>query len=330
MIAYPFSLLVLPFAALLGVVHVNTARVRHPALRSAGRVASLALAWASPLAATGPGPAQLTVGLLVGYLGIRMVSLAERWRTLPLPPPFTRVFRAMVVPDDLMARDRRPARVPSAVLLAAGLALAATCVAMLVLGNRVRLWTWSRAADDLLVLLEVAVGAEGIHLTLVGAAGLCGRRVAGLQERPWLSSSLSQFWAGRWNHLVQANLDRGFFRPYARRRSFALGTWAAFGASAVMHVLAVLEPSHLRETVGPSAAVAGFFLLHGALVLGERALGLHRQPHGPARLLLARVRTMALFALLSPLLLDPFANVVHLHGRTSAAAAAKTAARTSN
>lgn len=314
MISYPASLLVLPFAALLGVIFVNATRARRPALRHGGRIAALTLTWISPLATTGPGPAQLTVGLLVGFLGIRMAALGERWRSTSLPPSPGRVLRAMVLPDDLMARAPRAQQAP-ALLLVTGILLAAVCLALLVAGNAVRLWTWSRAADDLLVLLEVAVGAEGIHLMIVGGAGLFGRSVAGLQEHPLLSSSLGQFWARRWNHLVQSNLDRGFFRPYARRRSFAAGTVAAFGASAVMHVIAVFDPVHLAASAGPSAAVAGFFLLHGGLVIAERRLGLHHQPHGRTRLLLARVRTLALFALLSPLLLDPFANLVHVHGR---------------
>ena len=314
MISYPASLLVLPVAAFLGVIYVSATRARQPALRHGGRIAALTVTWILPLATTGPGPAELILGLLVGFLGIRMVALGERWRSASLPPTPGRVLRAMVLPGELMASAPREHRRP-ALLLVTGMALASACVALLVAGNIVRLWTWSRAADDLLVLLEVAVGAEGIHLMIVGGAGLLGRSVAGLQERPLLSSSLGQFWARRWNHLVQSNLDRGFFRPYARRRAFATGTVAAFGASAVMHVIAVFDPSHLAVSLGPSAAVAAFFLVHGGLVIAERRLGLHHQPHTGPRLLLARVRTLALFALLSPLLLDPFANLVHVHGR---------------
>lgn len=315
MIPYPASLLVLPLAALLGVVYVNATRARSPLLRRVGRIGALSAAWASPLATTGPGPAQLTIGLLVGFLGIRMVALGERWRTTALPPSFGRVLRAMILPEDLMAPEPRRRTVPAGLQLATGVTLAAACVGLLMVGDQVRLWRWSRALDDLLVLIEVAVGAEGIHLAIVGGAGLLGRSVVGLQEHPLLSSSLCQFWARRWNHLVQGNLDRGFFRPYARRRSFAVGTLAAFGASAVMHVIAVLQPARPETTLAPAAAVFGFFVLHGLLVTGERALGLHRQPHSRRGLFLARVRTLALFALLSPLLLDPFANLVHLHGR---------------
>ena len=65
----------------------------------------------------------------------------------------------------------------------------------------------------------------------------------------------------------------------------------------------------------PSVSVMGFFLLHGGLVLAEKRLGSHRAPQRPWLLLLARVRTLIVFAALSPLLMDPFACVTHVHGR---------------
>jgi len=66
----------------------------------------------------------------------------------------------------------------------------------------------------------------------------------------------------------------------------------------------------------PMASVMGFFLLHGVLVLAEKRLGWHRAPQGPWPRLLARVRTIIVFAALSPLLIDPFACVTGVHGRT--------------
>jgi hypothetical protein len=96
---------------------------------------------------------------------------------------------------------------------------------------------------------------------------------------------------------------------------------AAFGASGIMHVVAVADLTDLRATALPSAAVLVFFLLHGALVSLERTLGLGRPPETLAARRWARVRTLALFALLSPLLLDPFARVTGVHGRSLSALA---------
>ena len=314
MIPFPFSLLVLPSAAVLGVFYVTAGRATSRRGRTFARVSILALTWACPLATRGPGPIQLALGLLVGYLGVRMVALGERWRARRPAPAWREIFAAMLAPDALMLPALLPVTRPGRLLLG-GVARVAACAALLVLGNRIRLWHWSRGADDLLVLVEVAVGTTGIHQLVVGGAGLVGRSVGGLQDHPLLSGSLREFWARRWNRLVQDNLNRGFFRPYGRRRRWALGTMMAFGASGIMHVIAVLDPERATLTMGPATAVMGFFLIHAGLVLAERRLGWHRRPHHPTALWWARARTMGLFVLLSPLLLDPFANVAHVHGR---------------
>jgi hypothetical protein len=316
MVPYPFSLLIVPAAVLLGVIYVTLGRARSRRARMAGRLAVLALTWTSPLVTTGPGPVQLALGLIVGFLGIRMVALGQRWKGgRRLPPTPARVLAAMVTPEQLLTRAPFSVRRP-VVTLMLGLLAAGACVGLLVVGNELRLWRWSRLVDDWLVLIEVGLGTAGFHRIIVGIAGLAGHAIAGLQDRPLLSSSFSDFWSRRWNRLVQGNLDRGFFRPYGRRRLGALGTATAFGAAGVMHVIAVFDPERIAITLGPAAAVMGFFVIHAALVIEERRWGLHRQPQRPSELLVARIRTVAIFALLSPLLLDPFASIVHVHGRT--------------
>ncbi|MES1206434.1 MAG: MBOAT family protein [Pseudomonadota bacterium] len=327
MLFFPFSLLILPLAALLGVGYVRLSwglsRVlpgaRWRPARVVGTAVILTLTWSLPLLTRGPGPAQLTLGLLVGFLGIRMVALAERHRAATVPPTAGQVLAAMLTPEEVLAPVPRRAARPGATL-AWGLAGVGACVGLLVCGNSLRLWHWSfpwaRALDDLLVLIEVAVGAAGVDGVLVGVAGLAGRSVAGFFDHPIRSASLAEFWGRRWNRLVQGNLARAFFRPPGRRRRWARGTLAAFGASGVMHVLAVLDPHRLAITAVPSAVVMAFFLLHGLLVLAERRLGLVSPPRTVAGLRRARIRTIALFVALSPMLLDPFAAVVHLHGRS--------------
>ncbi|HEY4188147.1 MAG TPA: MBOAT family protein [Polyangia bacterium] len=315
MIDFPLSLLALPFAVAAGVGYVTLGAAPSVARRRLGRGVLLAATWGAPLATRGPGPVQLVMGLLVGFLGIRMVALANRWseaRRLPSPG---RLAALMLLPDPLLVARREPLRRPRLVV-ARGLLAAALCVALLLAGNRLRLWHWSRFGDDLLVFAEVAIGAAGLHDLIVGLAALGGKQVRGLQDRPHLSSSLTQFWGRRWNRLVQGNLDRGFFRPWARRRSFTRGTLVAFAASGVMHVIAVLDAGPLAVTLGPAAAVMGFFMLHAALVLAERRFGSALRAESRHLLWLSRARTMVLFALLSPLLLDPFAAVANVHGRS--------------
>jgi hypothetical protein len=208
------------------------------------------------------------------------------------------------------------------------------CIGLIWLGSGWQLWRRASLADDLLVLGEVAIGAAGVHRLIVGLGeAITGYPIAGLQNHPLRATSLSEFWSRRWNRLVQRNLERAFFRPVLRplhRRSRGdrgagrarpplAGVLAAFGASGIMHVVAIADLSDLRATGLPSAAVLVFFLLHGALVSLERTLGLGQPPGTLAARRWARLRTLALFALLSPLLLDPFARVTGVHGRTLSA-----------
>jgi hypothetical protein len=90
---------------------------------------------------------------------------------------------------------------------------------------------------------------------------------------------------------------------------------AAFTASGVLHVMAVVGAGPPSLIALPSISVMGFFLLHAGLVLVEKRLGWDRAPLRPWLLLWARVRTIVVFIALSPLLIDPFACVTHVHGR---------------
>jgi len=346
MIPFPCSLLLLPLVAALGVVYVTTGAHLPAGGRKALRVGLVGITWALPLLVPGPGPAKLIVGLLVGFLGIRMVALGRAARrprqgsdgTIP-------TFLALVTPDELFTpratpsagarpgggddpRLRAQRRSWGGWIVLAGPALLLGCVALVWAGSVWRLWRWSRLADDLLVLVEVAIGAAGVHRLIVGIAeAVGGHPVAGLQDHPLRAASLSEFWSSRWNRLVQRNLERAFFRPVGRRpggkgdarrgqtRRSARAVLAAFGASGVMHAIAVADLARPRETALPAAAVMTFFLLHGALVSAERALGLGRAARTRRGLMWARLRTLAVFALLSPLLLDPFARVAGVHGR---------------
>lgn len=317
MLDLPFSLMLLPLSVAAGVGYVQLGRATSPGVRRAGRAALLAGTWVSPLFTRGPGAVQLILGLLVGFLGVRMAALGTRLT------PGSRGARLstgalagrMLLPEPLLARRASTLRRPGWVV-ARGLLASAVCVGLLVVGNAVRLWHWSRFADDMLVFAEVAIGAAGTHDLIVGLAALGGHQVLGLQDAPHLSSSLTQFWGRRWNRLVQGNLDRAFFRPYARRRSFTVGTLLAFTASGIMHVVAVLDAGPPALTLGPAALVMVFFWLHALLLLAERRGGVTRDADRRGGLFWRRLRTGVLFAILSPLLLDPFATVANVHGRT--------------
>ena len=319
MLHFPASLLLVPAIVTLGVVYVTASRRRDSRVRTGIRLGVLLGTCIAPALTRGPGPAQLILGLVAGYLGIRMVALSRQGRGVnPTQDEGTaRVVLDLIVPDDLFVPTAVPRPRPL-LAIALGLAGVAGCILLIVWGNDWRLWQRSllfRLVDDQLVLLEVAVGAAGLHYLIVGVASLCGRSVAGFQNHPLLSTSLAEFWARRWNRMVQGNLKRGFFQPYARAGRPELGLLAAFMASGVLHVMAVAGAGPPTLIALPSVSVMGFFVLHGGLVLVEKRLGWHRAPERHWPRLLARVRTIIMFAALSPLLIDPFACVTVVHGR---------------
>jgi hypothetical protein len=320
MLPFPTSLFLLPAIVALGVVYVMASRLRDPRFRTVIRLGVLMGTCISPALTQGPGPAQLILGLVAGYLGIRMVALSRRSLDLDLAPTenVARVVLDLIVPDDLFVPTATPRRRPL-LTTAFGMTGVAGCILLIIWGNDWRLWQRSllvRLLDDQLVLLEVAVGAAGVHYLIVGIAGLCGHSVEGFQNHPLRSASLAEFWARRWNRMVRGNLKRGFFQPHARAGRPELGLLAAFAASGVLHAMAVAGAGRPSLIALPMASVMGFFLLHGVLVLAEKRLGWHRAPQGPWPRLLARVRTIIVFAALSPLLIDPFACVTGVHGRT--------------
>jgi hypothetical protein len=226
----------------------------------------------------------------------------------------------LITPAGILQPSTQQVRRPVLAVLV-GCAGIAACALLLVLGNRWRLWQASRLGhflDDQLVVLEVAVGAAGIHLLIVGVAQLLGRPVKGLLDHPLHSLSLGEFWGRRWNRMVQVNLAIGFYWPLARTGLPTLGLVAAFAASGAMHVVAILGAGPIGVVALPCACVLWCFLGHGAAVLIEQRLGWHEQPIGRPARAIARTRTVLLFLALSPGVIEPFAAIANVHGRTLA------------
>ncbi|KAK3157898.1 hypothetical protein QOZ80_2AG0129920 [Eleusine coracana subsp. coracana] len=86
-------------------------------------------------------------------------------------------------------------------------------------------------------------------------------------DRPWLSSSLRDFWGRRWNLMVPSVLRPAVFLP-ARALlggAAAAGVLATFLVSGVMHELMFYYIMRAR----PTGQVTAFFLLHGACAAAE-------------------------------------------------------------
>lgn len=128
-----------------------------------------------------------------------------------------------------------------------------------------------------------------------------GVKLPRMHRAPILSRTLNELWSRRWNQTVHVWLTRHFFRPLARRRRPILGVVAAFVASALLHAWIFLPA--MGWTM--AAAMAGFFLAQGALVLLERRLGVIRWPE-PAQ----RAWFVTAMLLTAPLFLEPFARIL--------------------
>jgi hypothetical protein len=324
MLVFPFSFLLLPVVVGLGVAYVLVGQFAERGARIGLRAGILATTFAVPLLTQGPGPAQLILGLLVGYLGIRMVALSQR-RAEARDAQVKAVALDLLTPTGVFRATAAPVRRPLLVALG-GCAGIAACVLLLVLGNEWRLWQTSRLGhflDDQLIVLEVAVGVVGVHALIVGVAGLLGRSAGGLLDQPFRSTSLTEFWGRRWNRMVQINLAAGFFAPLARRGLPTLGLFAAFAASGLFHAVALLGAGPLSVVGLPFACVLWAFFGHGFAVLVEQRLGWHHRPVGRSAQALARVRTLLLFLALSPGLIEPLAAVAGVHGRSLAPSSAQ-------
>src|SRR3569623_3472277 len=157
MLPFPFSLVLLPLSVAAGVGYVTLGRVTSAGVRRAGRAAVLGATWVSPLLTRGPGPAQLVLGVLVGFLGIRMAALGARVRPGRAGPGAVVIAWRMLLPAPLLVR-RAVALPRQAWEIVRGLLASALCVGLLVAGNADRLWHRSWFVVVLLVFVVVVFG----------------------------------------------------------------------------------------------------------------------------------------------------------------------------
>ncbi|CAL5024085.1 unnamed protein product [Urochloa decumbens] len=123
--------------------------------------------------------------------------------------------------------------------------------------------------------LYVRLALYGIHiycfldllLPCIAAAGAAlGMEIEPQFDRPYLASSLRDFWGRRWNLMVSAILRPSVYDPVRRARAGkAAATLATFLVSGLMHEAMVYYLT-LRS---PTGEMTAFFLLHGACCVAE-------------------------------------------------------------
>ncbi|KAI3941411.1 hypothetical protein MKW92_022221 [Papaver armeniacum] len=149
---------------------------------------------------------------------------------------------------------------------------------VLILSVLIRIYDYREVLHPNMILvfyyLHIYIGAE-IALAISGALGriILGQELAPPFDKPYLSSSLQEFWGHRWNLMVTGilrsmvyNPVRRIFTPIAGKTLAQLiGVFLAFVVSGVVHeaVFYYLTRAH------PTWEVTCFFVLHGMCTIIE-------------------------------------------------------------
>ncbi|CAL5068295.1 unnamed protein product [Urochloa decumbens] len=129
---------------------------------------------------------------------------------------------------------------------------------------RARLPAWAVPAFDgahVYLMLELFLASAAAL-----ARALLGAELEPQFDRPYLASSLRDFWGRRWNLMVPGVLRPCVYRPVRARLGPAAGLLAAFLVSGVMHEVMFY---YITLEAG-TGEVAAFFALHGACAVAER------------------------------------------------------------
>ncbi|CAN6227495.1 unnamed protein product [Urochloa humidicola] len=122
--------------------------------------------------------------------------------------------------------------------------------------------------------LYVRLALFGVHLYCVldlvlpciaAAGGALGMELEPQFDKPYLASSLRDFWGRRWNLMASAILRPSVYDPVRARAGKAAGVFATFAVSGLMHEVITWYLTLLP----PTGETTAFFLLHGACCVAE-------------------------------------------------------------
>jgi hypothetical protein len=165
--------------------------------------------------------------------------------------------------------DARAAPLPgAAALIRRGLLQAVLGVVLVLVARAAWVTTGSRLAATLFLLPGLSLFVHfGLCNVLAGFWRRRGVACDALFRAPLASENLGDFWAHRWNLAFSAMTAIAVYRPLAARLGRAAALMTAFALSGLLHEMAISVP--VRAGYGQPLA---YFLLHGVLVLVERAL----------------------------------------------------------
>uniref|UniRef100_J3LCI8 Wax synthase domain-containing protein n=2 Tax=Oryza brachyantha TaxID=4533 RepID=J3LCI8_ORYBR len=113
---------------------------------------------------------------------------------------------------------------------------------------------------------------------VAAVAGALGMELEPQFDRPYLSSSLQDFWGRRWNLMASAVLRPAVYHPVKARLGAPAGVFGTFLVSGLMHEVIAYYISFRA----PTGQVTAFFALHGFCVCAERWCA-RRCRRGPPR-----------------------------------------------
>ncbi|CAL5016439.1 unnamed protein product [Urochloa decumbens] len=122
--------------------------------------------------------------------------------------------------------------------------------------------------------LYVRLALFGVHLycfldlvlpCMAAAGGALGMELEPQFDKPYLASSLRDFWGRRWNLMASAILRPSVYDPVRARAGKAAGVFATFAVSGLMHEAITWYLTLLP----PTGETTAFFLLHGACCVAE-------------------------------------------------------------
>jgi hypothetical protein len=229
----------------------------------------------------------------------RTVELVREPRHLPFA---RRIWHVVGLVDTRLTRRMAPAVDRPALLrllLCAPLVVAGWAgvhfSGQLLSGTAQLMVRWATGALFAYTAVEVVVSAVILAYRLVGIDP------RPLHEDPIRSKTIGEFWGRRWNRAVHRFLKLNVFAPVARRGHTELGLALTFVVSALFH-FAFMVPA---VGLGWAAMMGAFFVLQLPFLWLERALGVARW-----RAPLARVWTLTLLFVSSPLFVEPVLQIV--------------------
>ncbi|KAL6640230.1 hypothetical protein ACP70R_022079 [Stipagrostis hirtigluma subsp. patula] len=112
------------------------------------------------------------------------------------------------------------------------------------------------------IYLSLDLVLAAVHIVV---HDLLGMEMEPQVDRPYLASSLRDFWGRRWNLMVPSILRPSVHRPVRARLGNAAGVMATFLVSGLMHELIFY---YIMWSL-PTGEVTAFFLLHGVCTAAE-------------------------------------------------------------